>query len=246
MSNRIPKEKLTAYQRWEVAAFDEQERVASEPRIVADPPVEEAPVEVASERREPPQAPEPPEPPLVLPTAEGIERMQNEAQASGYAEGFQEGIAAGQAVATRLAALMDKLQQALAVVDQQVADQLLTLAIEIANQVLRQSLRIQPALLLPIVREAVTTLHPHHGQPLLFVNPDDAGLVRGQLGDQLSHSNWRIIEDASLTPGGCRVELGGSEVDATVETRWQRVIEAIGVSEEWLGAQEASGKSTKR
>jgi flagellar assembly protein FliH len=34
--------------------------------------------------------------------------------------------------------------------------------------------------------------------------------------------------------GGCRVELGASEVDATLETRWRRVLESIGVSQEWL------------
>jgi flagellar assembly protein FliH len=99
---------------------------------------------------------------------------------------------------------------------------------------LRQSLRVQPELLLPVVMEAVTTLHPHHGQPLLYVHPDDAAMVRRHLGEQLSHSNWRIVEDSTLTTGGCRVELGASEVDATLETRWRRVIEAIGVSQEWL------------
>jgi len=100
--------------------------------------------------------------------------------------------------------------------------------------VLRQSLRVQPELLLPVVREAVTVLHPHHGQPLLFVHPDDAALVRSQLGDQLAHSNWRIVEDKALSAGGCRVELGASEVDATLETRWRRVTESIGASQEWL------------
>jgi flagellar assembly protein FliH len=39
---------------------------------------------------------------------------------------------------------------------------------------------------LPVVREAVTALHPHHGQPLLFVHPDDAALVRSHLGEQLA------------------------------------------------------------
>lgn len=54
------------------------------------------------------------------------------------------------------------------------------------------------------------------------------------MGDHLSHNGWRIIEDPSITRGGCRIELGASEVDATLETRWRRVIEAIGVTEDWL------------
>ncbi|MEF8709031.1 MAG: FliH/SctL family protein [Candidatus Accumulibacter propinquus] len=54
-------------------------------------------------------------------------------------------------------------------------------------------------------------------------------------GRATAHINWRIIED-STDAGGCRVELGASEVDATLETRWRRVVEAIGISEEWLKA----------
>ena len=244
MTNWIPKEKLTAYQRWEVAAFDEQERTTAAPPPTALPtsqPPENPPVEVALEPESEPQ-----EPPLALPTAAAIERMHREAHASGYADGYQEGSLAAQAGVARITILMDHLQQALAGIDQAVADQLLALAIEIANQVLRQSLRVQPDLLLPIVKEAVTTLHAHHGQPLLFVHPDDAMLVRSHLGDQLSHNHWRIVEDATLTAGGCRVELGESEVDATVETRWRRVIEAIGVSDEWLNAADRDSKTKAR
>ena len=239
MSKPIPKEKMTAYQRWELASFDAEPELAAAPD---DPPDEE--VLVAREVEAPPQ--EQQEPPLLLPSAEEIEAIHREAHtagytagySAGYAAGYAEGINAAQAVATGMASLMDNLQQALAAIDQSVADQLLVLAIEIANQVLRQSLRVQPELLLSVVREAVTALHPHHGQPLLFVHPDDAALVRSQLGEQLAHANWRIIDDNTLSTGGCRVELGASEVDATLETRWRRVIEAIGVSQEWLKARE--------
>lgn len=228
----IPKEKLTAYQRWEVAAFATEQRAAQLP---SEPPAVEglsplAPT-IAAE-------PTPPEPAVVLPTAEDVQRIEEEARASGYADGYAAGYATGSTAAkdaaTTLAALMDNLQQALAEIDQNVADQLLGLAIEIANQVLRQSLRVRPELLLPVVREAVSTLHGHHGQPMLFVNPQDAALVRSHLGERLAHASWRIIDDSALSAGGCRVELGAGEVDATVETRWRRVIEAIGVSEEWL------------
>ena len=102
---------------------------------------------------------------------------------------------------------------------------------------MRQSLQLKPDLLIPVVREAITTLHPHTGHPVLFAHPQDAALIRSHLGDQLAHNNWRIIEDAGLTRGGCRVEMGASEVDATVETRWRRVIEAMGISTEWLAGQ---------
>jgi flagellar assembly protein FliH len=220
MTGFVPKEKLTAYQRWELAAFDEPEP-APAPAAKAAPAAA-----TAAEQGE--------QTPLVLPTAADIERMHVEAHQQGYAAGYEEGITKARAAATRIDAVMSGLQRSLKDLDQHVAEQLLATAVEIANQMLRQSLRVKPELLLPVVREAVAALHQHLGHPALFAHPGDAALIRSQLGDQLAHNNWRIIEDATLTPGGCRVELGASEVDATLETRWRRVIESIGISQEWL------------
>ncbi len=218
MTGFVPKEKLTAYQRWEVAAFDEAEQ-AAERSAQAAQAAGANPGEGSA---------------VTLATATEIERMRAEACQQGYAAGHAEGIAVARQSAARIDALVAGLQLAIKEIDQNVADQLLATAVEIANQVLRQSLRVKPELLLPVVREAVATLNAHLGHPALFVNPDDAALIRSELGDQLAGNNWRLIEDASLTAGGCRVELGASEVDATLETRWRRVIEAIGISQDWL------------
>ena len=226
MTGFIPKEKLTAYQRWEVAAFDEAEqaaRKASAAAKAAPAPTHEAEPE-----------PEPESPPVVLPTAADIERMYTEAQEQGYAAGYEEGIANARGEAARIDTLLTSVRQSIGELDQQVAEQLLATAVEIASQVLRQSLQLKPDLLIPVVREAITTLHPHTGHPVLFAHPQDAALIRSHLGDQLAHNNWRIIEDNTLTPGVCRVELGSSEVDATLETRWRRVIESIGINQDWL------------
>jgi flagellar assembly protein FliH len=221
MTGFIPKEKLTAYQRWEVAAFDEAEQAAAHAAIPASAAAGSA------DKHEQTQ--------VVLPTAADIERMHVEAHQQGYAAGYAEGIAEARESAARIDAVMLSLQQSLSELDQNVADSLLSTSVEIASQVLRQSLRVRPELLLPVVKEAVAALHPHTGHPALFAHPDDVGLIRSQLGEQLAHNNWRIIEDDTVTPGGCRVELGASEVDATLETRWRRVIESIGISQEWLG-----------
>ncbi len=131
-------------------------------------------------------------------------------------------------------AAFDEEEQAAGGIEQHVAEQLLATALEIANQVLRQSLQVKPELLLPVVREAVAALQLSSGHPALLAHPDDAALIRAHMGEHLAHNNWRIIEDPAITRGGCRVELGASEVDATLETRWKRVIEAIGISQNWL------------
>ena len=223
MTGFLPKEKLTAYQRWEVAAFDEAEQAAARAAKGAEsepaPPSQPEDENVAA---------------LALPTAADIERIHLEAHQQGFEAGFAEGLAAAQAIAEQLSTLLAHLPAALKGVDQQIAEQLLATATEIANQVVRQTLQLKPEMILPVVREAVGSLNVFNGHPALFLHPDDAQLVRQRIGDQLTHNNWRIIEDAGLTRGGCRVEMGASEVDATVETRWRRVIEAMGINAEWL------------
>ena len=231
MTGFIPKENLTAYQRWELAAFDEAEQKAAEAKRKATQASQQAPAAPTPTSN---ATEESVEPPVNLPTAADIERMHDEAHAQGYAAGHAEGLAEAQAAARRIDALMNGLRQSVGALEQNVADELLAMAIEIASQMLRQSLKLKPELMLPVVREAVAALNSHSGHPALFAHPDDAAIIRSHLGEQLAHNNWRIIEDATLTRGGCRVELGASEVDATLETRWRRVVESIGINENWL------------
>ncbi|GHU36607.1 hypothetical protein AGMMS50256_33440 [Betaproteobacteria bacterium] len=265
MTGFIPREKLTAYQRWELEAFDEEDQAEEEPGGTTETEKEEAQAAETPRQVESPELSEAAEEAeiieqsqVVLPTAAEIERMHNEAREQGYAEGhsqgqsagyeegrskgysegystgYEEGKVEGQALTARMAEILESLGQAVDGIEQHVAGQLLSTAVEIANQVLRQSLNIKPELILPVVREAVAALQIDSGHPVLRAHPDDAVLIQAQMGDILAHNNWRIIEDSSLTRGGCRVELGASEVDATLETRWKRVIETIGVKRDWL------------
>ena len=232
----IPKEKLTAYERWEVAAFDEAERVA---RAMAN-----------AQAKGPAAPPEPPPEPLVEPpppslSEEELAALRDEASVAGrlvghaeglvtgHAEGFAQGISQAEDVVARLGHLASQFDQAIQSTESALANDLLRLALDIARQVIRTELVVQPELILPVVKEAMATLASQHGHPVLFVHPDDAALVRQHLADQIAHTAWRIAEDPTLDRGGCRIENGGAEVDATLQERWRRVIETLGANTEW-------------
>lgn len=221
MSGFIPKEKLTAYQRWELAAFDEAEQTRT--------------VTTSTDAASATNSTEEDEGTAVkLPTASEIEQIHTEAHEAGYAAGYEEGLTLARAEVEKLVTLGVRLHENLNALDQEIAEELLSVAVEIAGQVLRQSLKIQPEMIIPVVREAVAALPLHHGHPALFLNPEDAAIVREHMSEQLNHNGWRILEDSSIETGGCRIESGASEVDATLETRWKRVLDAIGTSSEWL------------
>jgi flagellar assembly protein FliH len=195
----------------------------------------ETPTEVTSE-----------EIPAALPTAADIERVYAEAHQQGHAaghdegyqegfrKGFEEGIAPAKAVSAQMDALFGQFEAALAELDQKIADQLLAVSLKVAEQVLMQSLRVKPELLLPVVGKAVDALHSQRDALTLFVHPDDAKMLRENSEELPESREWRVVENTSIAPGGCRVEVGAAELDATLQTRWRRVVESIGITEEWF------------
>ncbi|MBI3525152.1 MAG: flagellar assembly protein FliH [Betaproteobacteria bacterium] len=202
---------LTAWERWELASFD----APSGPRKEASN-----------------------EPEIKLPTAEEIEQIFQQARQTGHAAGYAEGQAQARAEGARLVALATQLDLALTEMDQQVAEDLLALALDVARQVIRQALVVKPDLLLETVREALALMqHPH---ATIHLHPDDASLVRSYLGDQLAHAGHRIHEDRRLERGGCLIEAGGSQLDAGMATRWRRTVESLGSNAEWLMTPEAT------
>lgn len=230
MSGIIPKEKGGTFQRWHIGAFDRPHTASA-----ADPqPAQEAP---------PPEPEVVPLPQVSLPSAEDVERIFEEARSSGYQEGYEAGLKAGQEAGTaavdaeigRFSQLAGSFQEAIGHLEQDVADQLLGLATEIAAQMLRGALSVKQDILVPIIREAVSALPIHHTHLTVRLNPEDAARIRALMGEQLAQNNTQIIEDKDIALGGCLVRAGTSEVDATMATRWKRVLEAIGAEpQEWL------------
>ncbi|MDO8988291.1 MAG: flagellar assembly protein FliH [Sideroxyarcus sp.] len=168
---------------------------------------------------------------VALPTAAQLEGIQRQARDEGFRAGHAEGVQRALQENQRLAELISAFEQQM---DEQVARELLDLSLDIARQMLHQALKVNPELLLGVVREAIGTL-PHVNQGAhLVLNPDDAALVRERMGEQLSHSGWKIFEDARVERGGARIETANSQIDASLETRWKRVVAALGQDTTWL------------
>ncbi len=212
-----PKSPLTAWERWELASFDS---AADSPAGVASKAGATAVSDAEIDQIR--------------------EQARSEGHQAGYAAGQAAGLAAGQAQAEamgreealRLAQAMDKLEQCIATLNQDVADDLLALSIEIAGQVVRQVVAAKPEVMLAVIREALEQLPLLHAA--IHLHPEDASLVRLRAGDQLTHAGHRIHEDAKLKRGDVIIEAGGSHLDATLASRWRRVVEALGQQAPWL------------
>ena len=202
----IPKEQLTAFERWELASFD--------------------PHPLGKHQNS------------ALTTVAELENIRQQAHDEGHAQGYDAGYAAGiqqaRTEAAQIHTLLQNLQDALNLMDEQLAQSLLDLSLEVARKMTGEILQAKPEIILKIIGEAISDL-PHFNQNAhLFLHPDDAELVRGQMGEQLSHAGWKMFTDAQIKRGGCRVETAHTQVDATTEARWKRIVESIGQDKSWL------------
>lgn len=218
----IPKEQLTAYQRWELGGLESGQ----------SPSAQATPV---PERQEEAVA-------VALPTAEQLERIHQQAWQEGYRLGREEGHKAGYETGIQdarvylerlrlLAEAMDadRLRQ-----DEQLAREVLELALSIAQQVVRTSLKVKPMLMLTAVREAMANLPALTGHTRLVVHPEHAPFVRECLANEYAHLAWKVVEDPALEAGGFRVENAHSEMNASMEVRWRDIVTALGADASWL------------
>lgn len=159
----------------------------------------------------------------ALPSAEEIERIRREAReeasARGHREGLERGMAEARAQAKRLADALDVLARPLLELDERVIEEIVTLALTVARHLVRRELRSDPAQIVGVVQQAAAALPVATQRVRVSLHPEDAATVREVLGAEQGAGGWEIIEDPTLTRGGCRVETEHSRIDASVEKR---------------------------
>ena len=211
-----PKELQSAYQRWEMNSFGDER-----PSVVAKRP-----------------------PPPELPSQDVIAAIHEEARVAGHEEGRAAGYADGLAIGrAEAAAELEHLQSialtfsgALSAADETIAADVLELALHLARGMLRSALDVKPELIVPIVREAVGYLSVLQQPALLQLNPQDALIIRAAMGEELEKGGWRVVEDAQIARGGCKIDTASNQIDAQAASRWQRLTTALGNNNvEWLG-----------
>ncbi len=139
----------------------------------------------------------------------------------------------GQDAAHRLAALLAAAQAQVEQARQTMAQGVLELSVEIARQVLRHELSVNPNVLQPVVREGLAVLAADNQFATIRLNAIDVEVVREALGAVFEGLALKAVADASVKPGGCIIESAGTVVDATLQTRWRRVVAKLGLEMAW-------------
>lgn len=223
----------TAYQRWELASLaQEPGRKVVDEATAAAAAAEQLARELRNAR----------ETGLQQGQQQGYQTGLREGRLRGYDEGHAEGLA--QVQADNLA-LQQELTQTLTQLGQQfgqeltqareaLARQLLDLALDMAQAMLCQTLELQPERLLAVIDQALQELPLVRPPAVLRLQPQDLELVKAARGSELQAAGWRLQADVQLARGGCLIETGDQQIDASLPARWQRLLHSLGRDGAWL------------
>jgi flagellar assembly protein FliH len=182
------------------------------------------------------------------------------AHEEGYAEGYDVGRLLGQregqqkldeyirnqgrGIAQRLAQLVESAQRGLNESNQAVAQNVLEIACELARQVVRHELSVNPNALLPVIREALGVLLADSKTASVRLHPKDLEVLDEPLRQEFGSAGVTWIPDASMRTGSCRVEAAGTTVDGTLEKRWSRAVATLGLDMPWdeAGTEDTDGQ----
>ena len=131
-------------------------------------------------------------------------------------------------MAAQLAPLVSAFDQAFLDLETQIADSVAKTATLLARQVLRGELTANPALVALVASEAVNAVLLSARHIRVLVHPEDHLLVQSGAGEALAARGARLLTDATLTRGGCRVESDLGSIDASIESRWAQAAAALG------------------
>ncbi|PTS82736.1 flagellar assembly protein FliH [Pseudomonas sp. HMWF032] len=231
-SELIRAKDLKAFDLWTLPSFD--------PEVEAPEPVEAPPGDDTAVQGVDPAAVESEDVALedVKPlTLDELEAIRQDAYNEGFATGEKDGFHAGQlkakqeadmALAVKIAGLeqlMTQLFEPIAAQDQQLEEAMVTLLGQMVRQVIQRELVSDSSQIRQVLSEALKLLPMGTSNIRIHVNPQDFELIK--VLRERHEENWRILEDASLLPGGCRVESELSRIDATVETRLNQALKQL-------------------
>lgn len=158
--------------------------------------------------------------------AEAAQAALKEAEARGYEAGIARAraetgsrLAALEERVKRLDAALQLLARPLQQLDAEIEGELAQLALSVGKQLARRELRIEPEQVIAILRESLALLPIAAREVRVHLHPEDAATVRERLPAPVADRAWTIVEDPTLSRGGCVIHSESSRIDARLEAR---------------------------
>ena len=174
-------------------------------------------------------------------------RVSEAARKAEMDRGYEAGLSAGRAelksqsdaLAARVARLdeiLNQLCRPLPELEGEIEEQLVLLALAVGKQLARRELKADPGQIAALIREAVGRLPAAAREVRVHLHPEDAAAIAERLATAGQERAWSVVEDPTLTRGGCLVRSENSQIDARVESRVNAMVSSM------LGEERASAR----
>jgi flagellar assembly protein FliH len=164
-------------------------------------------------------------------SVELLRKALQESETRGYEAGLAKAQAETQVSLDALAARIQQLDAILVLLarplqqlDADVEKELLNLALAVGKQLARRELRVDPTQVIGIIRESLAQRPASAREIRVHLHPDDAATVRERLAAPQNERAWNIVEDPTLSRGGCVIRTENSQMDVKLESRINAVI----------------------
>jgi flagellar assembly protein FliH len=150
----------------------------------------------------------------------GLEQGTDEGKKQGLADGMLAGQEQMDELARSWQSIIDQTANPLAQVNQELENELVILAVNLAKAVINVEVITQNDVLLSAISEGIKVLPIQESQYQFQMNPVDVAMVKGHFGDQvIAENNWRLIENPAIERGGCELSTQSNAVDMSIQRR---------------------------
>ncbi len=230
----IPREELNNFSTWQLGSFGDDP--ARKPQAAPTPEALKREAELARKAAE--EAAQQ----AARRVVEERQEQLRQARDGGYQDGYRDGLAALEAfkqshatqTSAQVSAVIQQMQARLDLVEQDLAQRVAGIALEVARQVVRSELAQNPQHVVAVTHEALSVLLVSARHIVVRLNPNDLSLVTQGCVDALAARGARLMADSEIEAGGCVVESDIGTVDAQVSSRWQQAAAALGLSTDWV------------
>ena len=170
------------------------------------------------------------EPADTTPVQDRIAALERDAFAKGFAQGEKAGAEAaakrGEAALRRLTQTIQEVTDLRAEMIHQTEQQLVRLALAVARRLVHREISLDPDLLIAIARVAMERLG-EMANVTVRLHPDDYAATAAAREREWTGSQLKVVADARLPRGGCRIESEFGVVDAGVDAQLQELAQAL-------------------
>lgn len=151
-----------------------------------------------------------------------------QATETGQQRGYEAGWDAAHHERTVLIQAASSLHDEFKKFQENLGDKVLDLACLVAEKILGDSVEQNLSQAAAGLQEVMHSMALKPENLTLLAHPQTLEALKAQFGDQSELSNIKLRADSNLMSGGFVLQHPEGEVDATIETRWARTIEALG------------------